>query len=758
MQDRCPRRPLVLLALSFGAGIFPGPRLEFSVYYLAAAALALLAVWVLWNRRLAALIAGMAAMFFAGLSLCTWRTHPTLPQEGSYTVTAQVDGEARVREEDGRIAVYLRNVSLDGTQVSGLNAYWTYYPENEENPVPQDGQTAVFTAKLYHPSGQSNPHGFDFRLYLLQKGCSTGLSGAKELVLSPEGQDRPASIILRIRGALLTRLENLLGGEDALAAALLLSDRSDMPEDMSRDFQLAGVAHVLAVSGLHVMILSSMLMLLLRRLSPSPPVMLLLTLALLLPYCLLVGMTAAILRASVLLTVLLLGRMARRHVDSLTALAAAFIAVLLIRPLDLFSAGFQMSFAAVAGMTLLGDRVRQLTRNIRRKRLRSVLRAYGMTLCASLGVMLPTIYHYNRVSLIGLLINPLLSPLISLLLPSYILLLAVSVICPPLGSILGQALAWISARLADCIHFAASISWASIRIHSPPWYLALAIVLALIMLTRFVLLRPRMRFAVISLSLGAAVAVMVFTQNTLPRYIQLSAGDADAAIIEDGNHTIVIDTGENGSDLASYLLAEGRTADTLILTHLHTDHAQGLQELLDENVPIGEICISTEAMMNDTSDTCLALLEEAAEREITVRRLCAGDVLETPRVTVTVLWPEKDSANAMGDANDYALAMLIDLDGAHILHMSDVSGSYELYSAQEADVLKIAHHGSSASTGEAFLDRVRPTIALLSARQGSEKTLERLAQAGIIVYDTGELGALTLSVQNGEIRVQGYLQ
>lgn len=72
--------------------------------------------------------------------------------------------------------------------------------------------------------------------------------------------------------------------------------------------------------------------------------------------------------------------------------------------------------------------------------------------------------------------------------------------------------------------------------------------------------------------------------------------------------------------------------------------------------------------------------------------------------------------------------------------MSDVSGAYELYAAQEADALKIAHHGSSSSTGEAFLDRVRPAIGLLSARQASAKTLERLAQAGVMVYDTEELG------------------
>ena len=642
MQDRCPRRILVLLALGFGAGILPGLRLAFYGWFLAALALCLLTAIALRRYRLPALMAGIAAMFFAGLSLCAWQAHPTLPEAGSYAVTGRVDGEARFRAEDNRVTVYLRDVHLNGER-TGLRAYWTYYPEDPEAPLPQDGQTAAFTARLYHPQGQVNPHGFDFRLYLLQRGTAVGLSGAKKLTLEPAGQTQPDSLILRVRRALLGRLRTLLNGEDALAAALLLSERADMPEDMTRDFQRAGVAHVLAVSGLHVMILSSMVMLLLRRLSPSPLAMLLLTLALLLPYCLLVGMTASILRASVLL-------------------------------------------------------------------------------------------------------------------PAYIVLLLVGAVCPPLGAILGRALAWVSARLTDCIHLAAQPAWASVRVPSPPWYLAAAIVLTLILLTRFVLLRPWRRVLIGALALAAAVGTMLLTQNRLPRYIQLSLGNADAAIIEDGARTVVIDTGENGRELAAYLLAEGRGIDTLILSHLHTDHAQGLRELLDYEVPIGEICLSTEAQATQVSDACLSVLNAAREHGVPVRLICAGDELKTERVGIRVLWPEGGSANDRGGANDYALALLIDLDGAHILHMSDVSGAYELYAAQEADALKIAHHGSSSSTGEAFLDRVRPAIGLLSARQGSAKTLERLAQAGVMVYDTEELGALTLTVRNGEMRVQGYLQ
>lgn len=758
MPEKCPRRKLVLLALGFGAGILMGYRLDFSLLWLAGALASLLCAAAVRRHALPHLLAWMAAIFFAGLSLCAYRAHPVLPDAGNYTVTARVDGEARVREEDGRVAFYLRDVQLDGAQTASLRAYWTYYPENADAPLPQDGQTVTFSAKLYHPAGQVNPHGFDFRLYLLQRGVSVGLSGAKEMRLFPETQTQPASLILRVRRALKARLHALLGADDALATALLLSDRECMPEEMTRDFQRAGVAHVLAVSGLHVMILSSMLMLLLERLYPSPFALLLLTLALLLPYCLLVGMTASILRATVLLTVMMLGRMTRRSVDGLTSLAAAFILVLVLRPLDLFSAGFQMSFAAVAGMVLLGDRMRQLTRKIKPRRLRRAAEAYGMTLCASVGVALPVVYHYHSLSLMGLLINPLLSPIVSLLLPAYIALLLLGFLCPPLAAYAGRALAWASRVLTQVIHAAASPAWAAVRIASPPWYVAVAIVLALVMTTRYVLLRPRHRAIISMLALGASVLAMVWTQNTLPRYIQLSVGSADAAILEDGPRTIVLDTGANGRELASYLLSEGRGIDTLILTHLHTDHAQGLRELLEYEVPIGEICLSTEAQVTAVSQTCQNVLQLACEQGIAVRYLSAGDQIRTQRTSIDVLWPEKDSASALGNANDYALALLIDLDGVRILHMSDVSGAYEMYAARQADVLKVAHHGSASSTGERFLACVRPQVGLLSSRSPSEKTLERLALAGVMVYDTQECGALTLTAQEGTLLVQAYLQ
>ena len=94
------------------------------------------------------------------------------------------------------------------------------------------------------------------------------------------------------------------------------------------------------------------------------------------------------------------------------------------------------------------------------------------------------------------------------------------------------------------------------------------------------------------------------------------------------------------------------------------------------------------------------MLEQAEDRGVPVCELSAGDVLASGRVTLKVLWPERGGANPLADANDFAMALGIDLDGVSMLHMSDVTGTYEMRSAVPSQLLKAAHHGSASSTGE----------------------------------------------------------
>ena len=746
-----PRRWPAHLALAFGAGVFLGLRVP--PHPLWGAGIALCLIWAALTRRngksLYLPCMGLAVML--GLLRCGFAAHPVLPPEGAYAVSGTVQGEAARRETDGRIAVYLKDVALAG-ESAAYRAYWTYWPDGEDAPLPQDGQRVSFSGRIYHPMAQSNPHGFDFRLFLLQKGVTLGVTGANNLTVTPGSP----GVLTHLRGSLRERLDVLLGAHGPLAAALLLGDKSGLPDEVAESFRTAGAAHVLAVSGLHVMILFSCIVLALRRFSPSQAAVLAVSAALLLLYGLLAGMQASILRAGLLMLYVQSGRIVRRRADPLTALALAFAVILAFRPLELFAAGFQMSFGAVLGLILLGDRAGQMTRRIRRPALRHVAEAYTGALCGATGAALPVAWYYHRLSPVGLLISPVLVAAVTLLLPLLLFCLALSFVWMPLAWLPARAAGLLCGALTRAVQWSASLPFAAFRVPRLPWYAQAAIVLALILCTRYVRLSVKKRVLTAGAVLAVSVGVLLLTRNTAVRYLQFSEGNADAAVIEDGGETIVIDAAEYGGDLADYLLSEGRGIDHLILTHLHADHALGLQDLLRRGVPIGALYLSGEATVTPVSDACMQVIGQAQSAGIDIRTLSAGDSLATDRVHIDVLWPEAGGANPLADANDFALALRIDLDGVTMLHMSDISGAYELRAAAPAQVLRVAHHGSASGTGARFLDAVAPDIALISARRASAAVLQRLADAGVTVYDTDSGGALTLTARDGQATLQCY--
>ena len=124
---------------------------------------------------------------------------------------------------------------------------------------------------------------------------------------------------------------------------------------------------------------------------------------------------------------------------------------------------------------------------------------------------------------------------------------------------------------------------------------------------------------------------------------------------------------------------------------------------------------------------------------------------------------QADTLRTGQDANRYCLTLLCDLNGVTLLTTGDLTGDYELYAARDADILKVAHHGSINSTGDLFLDAVTPQAAIIPASRTSAAlphadTLARLKARSIPVYHTGHTGALTVTVKNEEAVIVPFLK
>lgn len=747
------QRPLAAAAALYGLGVgmgvlLPWEPLLWGIGLLCAVALTLLLPKIGRGR-----VTGcMAVFFFIGALRAGYAAHPALPPEAYCRVEATA-GQDFVIREDGKAAGYLENVLWQGESGEGLEnrAYWTYIPEEEAPFLPAEGDRVAFSASLYHPQRRSNPYGSDFRLFLLQQGTAVCLSGAKEPALLSHPGRGLRSVFYQTRKWLERRIDLIFGEDAALPKALLLGVRQDIPEETKTGFEKAGAAHILSISGLHVGLLAGAVLAVLKRFL-SPKKRLTVLGIFLLCYCALLDFSPPVVRASLLILLMLLQGAVRRAPDNLTLLAAAFLVILLVSPLALFSASFVLSFCAVLGICLWQ---RQFERRLRFLRVRWLRHGVAASLSATLGTALPSVYYFHRVSLMGLLVNPILCSLFQVLLPACAIVSALGCLWLPLGQIPALPLGLTTRFVAAGIKALGSLPLASVRLPSPPWYFTGLAVLAIALTSRFSAL-PKRRGKRLS---GAAVALAIFlwaaNQYSGVQYIQFSVGQADAAVLTDGAYTTLLDAGKYGGDVAAYLMSAGRKIDRAVLTHLHQDHCMGMIEILEEEIPIGEVLLPEGAEDAVLSDGARRIMEILRQRNIPIRFLHAGDTLETPRTRITVLWPEEGKTIPGKDANYYPLVTLIEMEGVRLLSMSDQEGIYERYVTVDADILKTAHHGGRGATGADFLAGVSPQYALITGADSGRglpdaETLARLAEAGVLVYNTSETGAMTLRVHNGQ--------
>ncbi len=758
-------RPLAVFALCAGAGALAGRWLPRAPFFLGAAgALAGLLLWLSGLHRPRVRRAGVCVLtLFLFMLRSGEYYHRALPPAGEYTVTAIVREEPSVRMEDGHVAVPLRSAALfddagRGFSVSG--AYWTWYFGAGEAPaLPRAGDTVRFRARLYHPQGQTNPYGFDFRQYLLQRGITAGLysDGSFETPAGQTGDLRAR--VSRVRGELTALTDRLFGADSALPKALLFGARQDLSEETQEAFSRAGVAHVLAVSGLHVSLLTGALGLLFGRLL-SRKGRFWAALVFLAGYCLLLDFRASVVRASVLTACLLYGRAQKRRADSFSALSLSFMLIVFMQPADLISVGFLLSFGAVLGMLLLGGRLERAFRPYLGK---SISAALSAALSASVGTVVPISGLFHYVSLIGLVLSPLLCALLGVLLPLYLGITALGFVwlpaAQPAAALAGQVSAW----LIEAVNRAAALPYASVNVPALPWPFLPAFVLAIWCLSPLCGLKTRKRLALFGAAFALGCAVNLVTVDRGVSYTQFDMGAADCAVLQDGRRTVVVDTGEDGQDLSAYLLSTGRTVDLLVLTHLHMDHAGGAAELLRRGIPIRQVVLPQGAENQQVAPEALALVETLRARGIPVAEAAAGDVFSMGAWRLTALWPPGDGVRAGQDANDMCLVLEAQARETSFLLCADITETYEMYVAQPADILKVAHHGSVHSTSEAFLEQVNPQAALIStganhsAARESGAVPQRLKGQGIPCYTTASGGALRVDVREGSFTVTPFV-
>lgn len=754
MHKRAPH-PWLLpgMTLCLAAGILLGRIAETWVFSAGGAACCALYTLLSHGRRRS--LGLMGAALFLGCIVSWAAYHPALPEEGTYVVSGVVAQEAEVKEY-GRVRTVLSDVSLDGQRIPD-DAYWTYYLDEGEI-LPSGllpGAHVTLTARVYHPGGQENPDGFSFFEYLLQQGIRIGVYGAEGISFS-QGEFSLTGAFARLRCHLTGELVRVMGEEaGAYASAMLLGYRALIPTGDLAAFKTLGIAHILSVSGFHVGVLSAMLNVLLSRLELRRAWRLVLQGGLLAAYCLLTGGNAPVVRAALMAVLWELSRVRHRQAAATHVLCLTAAVQLLLCPPLLTSASFQLTYSAMLGLLFLQPGLYRLLRP-RSMAARRLWTAFSACLAAQIGLLPAQLYWFGTLPLLSLVLNMFIMTLASGLMALYWLTLGFLWL-PGVR----EAMGWLSARttglLLSGVRLLGKAEGMELWTRRTDFLFWLGWLLMAIGLFRLIRLPAVQRRRLLALGTAFMLTILLPLPQAGTVYTQFSVGEADAAILQDKGVVAVIDVGEDGETIAGYLHKRRLSIDMLFITHLHADHAGGIQALLNARIPVRQCFLPAEAFSAVIDPGMAELIAGLAASGTKLRYLSRGDVIPLPSGEITALWPDAKGIRPMQDANHTSLVLLAQLHGTKLLLASDLTGTYEHYAAVEADVLKAAHHGSASSTDASFLQAVSPQLILLSC--GTEaRELSLLARTGDIpVYSTNTCGAITLYIEEGGLQVKPFL-
>lgn len=589
--------------------------------------------------------------------------------------------------------------------------------------------------------------------------------------------------------------------EAELARGFVLGEDERVDPATEEDFRRSGLAHLLAVSGQNVALLALLAAPLLAALGMPLRTRLLWLLGLIAVYVSLAGAGASIQRAGVMGALSVLAMLAGRRAARFYALAVAATVTLAIEPGFAADVGWQLSFAAVLGILLLASRLRDAivtATGAGGATGRTLAEGAAMTIAATLATAPLIAFHFGAVSTTTLAANLLALPAIAPAMWLGMLAAAAGQVPGFPVEALNRLNALPLAYIAQVASWCGRPGWAYLDLRLGAWGLLaayLGIALAAVA-TPFLArrrriaalrcgraprrrrparlagpggpgmrghsLRRRLRHAVAIAAVLGALALAASGPGggggaaAAPaaglRVVALDVGQGDAILLQPaGAPAVLVDGGPPGEDLAAKLRSAGaERLGIAVVTHMQSDHAGGIEELLGR-FPVARLAYARLGWR---------LRGEARAAGVAPARVAAGGLLRSGELRIEVLWPPRELLSAPlagADPNAQAVVLLARWRDFSMLLAADAEAEAAPLDPGPVDVLKVAHHGSEDAGLDALLDRTAPKLAVISVGEGNPyghptaATLATLAEHGVRALRTDRDGSVVLDVERGAV-------
>jgi len=819
------KRPLPIILLFFIGGIVLGYTAEIPRSWVLAsiAACFVLSLPLFLARRQAAAFCLVGLCFFAlgthGISMTLYDAPAPdhivqWAEKGKIVIDGVVSENPRVSEDRTSLVLEANRVSGEGFS-QGVNGK-LLLSVGENTRLFKYGDLIRTEVSLKHPRSFGNPGAFNYERHLRLQGIRVRgfVSERGKIVLIREGQGDPARQYLeQFRTRIRDRIRSQAPfPEGTLIQAMTLGEQSEIPRDIQDRFNRTGTSHIIAISGFNVGIIALITFFLIRTLLKTSEYLLLryniqklsalFAFAPVVFYAFVAGLGMSTVRALLMTLALLVTILMGRGRDLLNTLALAAFAILILSPAALFDISFQLSFMAVASILLFmpgitermtawkngaETRIARLGRRI----VADVSLFVAVSAACTLGTLPFIVYYFNRISNITLAANLVLVPILGfVVLPFSMLLIVVAPLSHVLSVLLIDITTVLTRLCLDINDWFAALPGSSSIITTPTIpelaaYYVILITAALLMGlpgrttwdTHIFWTRQKLAaaMALAVLFLAGDIAWLHQRLQNLEtlRVTFLNVGHASAALVEfPGGHRMLVDGGgsyDDRFDVGRYVVAPflwheriGKI-DTVVLTHPHPDHVNGLPYIL-ENFDVKEVWSNGDEAIFHWGTT---FADRIRQKGIAHRLLTSkSPPIDIGGVRVSILNPAKgpaaDTDLTDREINERALVMQLRWREAVFLLPSDIGEPTERLLAERCKtlasrVLLAPHHGSAYSSSQPFLRAVRPeTIIISTGRPVRGDVLDRYREIGAALYRTDVHGAIRITTDGRRYEVAPF--
>lgn len=676
-----------------------------------------------------------------------------------------VSGEVQeCQAEEYSLSVYLKQVCLTvGSEQIPIENIKVYLNKEEQIRI---GMFLRVCGKLEEIPGPRNPGEFDSKQYYA---CRKIYYQMKEGEVCDKsiGYSYFGQFLQEIRQKAETILDEAAGAYAGIFQAMILGERGNLDAETKMQYQMAGIMHILAISGLHISFVGMGFFRLLKKAGAGNGVAGAVSAFLIYAYGIVTGGSVSAMRAVGMFLVLVGAGIAGRSYDLLSAMALSAIVLLLDAPAYLYNVIFLLSFGAVIGIGALTPEICSLL-NLKKRTAKSLAGSVIVWL-----ITLPIALHaYGEVSLAGVILNLLVLPTSGIVLASGIFALPVGIFVIEIAKRVvfpGKCVLFLYEKLCEVVGWIPHSTWIA---GSPQlWQCAVYYVMLGV---AFAGVKWGKKAASVALVIFAVVFLGYHSRNGLA-ITCLDIGQGDCCVLKmPGGENFLIDGGSSNKkntavyQILPYLKNQGiAILDGIFVSHTDQDHISGIEELL-------ELCaqkLTTVRVKNlilpdwDTTGGEYEKLKMLAEQTgIRVQTVREGNLLKTKEAQIEILAPENGADGS--DTNEDGMVMKVHFGKFRGLFTGDIGAETEkklLDSMEDVDFLKVAHHGSKYSTCQGFLDVVSPEIAVISCSakntygHPSADTIKKLEDCGAQVEYTMKNGAITVRTDGEGIWLDRFI-